>query len=148
MTARTGTEPDCMLCVPGLADAHFRRERLWEDDLWRLSAVLRGPIPGFSHLEPRRHIPFITDLDGPEAVTLGAVLARVTHALRVAAGTDKTYVYVFGDRVPHLHFNLAPHSDGDALRGGPGLLDPAVRPASAQTHARVAAAARAALTVG
>lgn len=144
----TPAEPDCMLCVPKLADAHFRRERLWENELWRLSAVLQGPIPGFAHLEPRRHIPFITDLDGPEAATLGTTLARVTQALKVAAGADKTYVYVFGDRVSHLHFNLAPHREGDALRGGPGLLDPAARPAAGQTHIRVAAAARALLNTG
>jgi diadenosine tetraphosphate (Ap4A) HIT family hydrolase len=136
---------DCMLCAPAIADAEFGRARLWEDDLWRLSAVLQGPVPGFAHLEPKRHIPFITDLDGPEAVTFGPVLARVTAALRDAAGSEKTYVYVFGDRVPHLHLNLAPHRDGDALRGGPGLLEPDAVPAARETHERVAAAARSAL---
>jgi diadenosine tetraphosphate (Ap4A) HIT family hydrolase len=141
----TNPAADCLLCVPELADAEFRRARLWEDELWRLSAVLQGPIPGFAHLEPKRHIPFVTDLDGPEATTFGPVLARATRALREAAGAEKTYVYVFGDRVPHLHLNLAPHRDGDALRGGPGLLDPGAEPAPADVHERVAAAARAAM---
>jgi hypothetical protein len=54
---------DCMLCQPELADGYFSRVRLWEDNLWRVSAVLQGPIPGFAHLEPRRHNPFITHLD-------------------------------------------------------------------------------------
>ncbi|HYN72122.1 MAG TPA: hypothetical protein VES60_06430 [Nakamurella sp.] len=112
---------DCLLCDPAAADAAFDRVRLWENNLWRLSAVLRGPIPGFAHLEPRRHIPYVTDLDGPEAATFGAVLARVTEALRMAADAEKTYVYAFGDHVPHFHVNLAPHRAGDALRGGPGL---------------------------
>jgi diadenosine tetraphosphate (Ap4A) HIT family hydrolase len=131
-----------MLCRPEIADAHFRRVRVWEDRLWRLSVVLQGPIPGFAHLEPRRHIPFITDLDGPEAATLGQVLAGTTAALRTAAGADKTYVYVFGDHTPHLHLNLAPHREGDALTGGPGLLRadaPEVGPAA---HESTAAAAR------
>ena len=140
------SRPDeCMLCAPEVADAEFRRARLWEDELWRLSAVLRGPVPGFAHLEPKRHIPFLTDLDGPEAVTFGPVLARVTTALRDAAGAEKTYAYVFGDRVPHLHLNLAPHREGDALRGGPGLLEPGAEPAPAATHRQVARAAREAL---
>jgi diadenosine tetraphosphate (Ap4A) HIT family hydrolase len=132
---------DCMLCHPDLADGYFNRVRLWQDELWRLSAVLQGPIPGFAHLEPRRHIPFITDLDGDEAATLGPVLARATRLLRDAAGADKTYVYVFGDRTPHLHFNLAPHRDGDALRGGPGLLEPGVQDADRVIHEAVAAVA-------
>lgn len=142
MTTTTSPIAGCMLCTPEVADVHFRRVRLWQDPLWRLSAVLQGPIPGFAHLEPRRHIPFITDLDGAEAATLGLVLARVTKALLDAGGADKTYVYVFGDHTPHLHFNLAPHREGDALRGGPGLLAPGAPEADLATHESVAAATR------
>ncbi len=130
-----------MLCRPALADAHFGRVRLWEDAHWRLSAVTAGPVPGFAHLESRRHIPAITDLDGPEAATFGPALARATRALRDAAGADLTYAYVFGERVAHLHVNLAPHRDGDALRGGPGLLDPAAPAVDRAVHAAVAARA-------
>jgi hypothetical protein len=75
---------------------------VWQDTWWRLSCVTQGPIPGFARLEPRRHIPFITELDGPEAATLGTVLGRVTRALREAADAEKVYVYVFGNHVPHL----------------------------------------------
>jgi diadenosine tetraphosphate (Ap4A) HIT family hydrolase len=132
----------CMLCVPEIADRFFDRVRIWEDELWRLSAVLRGPIPGFAHLEPRRHIPYVTDLDGPEAATFGPVLARVTRALREAPGAELTYAYVFGDRVAHLHVNLAPHRAGDALRGGPGLLAPDAVDAAPEAHAATADAAR------
>jgi diadenosine tetraphosphate (Ap4A) HIT family hydrolase len=100
---------------------------------------------GFAHPEPRRHIPFITDLDGDEAATLGLVLARATRVLRDAAGAQKTCVYVFGDRTPRLHFNLAPHRDGDALRGGPGLLEPDAQHADRAIHEAMAAAAARAL---
>jgi diadenosine tetraphosphate (Ap4A) HIT family hydrolase len=136
---------ECILCRPEVADAYVTRTRLWQDEHWRLSAVLQGPIAGFAHLETRRHVPFITDLEGPEAATLGPVLARVTRALRDAAGAEKTYVYVFGDLIPHLHFNLAPHRDGDGLRGGPGLLDPDVPDVDSAVHEVVAAAAAHAL---
>jgi diadenosine tetraphosphate (Ap4A) HIT family hydrolase len=96
---------------------------VWEDPHWRLAVIEAGsPIAGFAHLETRRHIPDITHLDGEEAATLGSVLARVTAKLKAVTGADLVYVYVFGERVPHLHFNLAPHNQGDALVGGPGLL--------------------------
>jgi len=107
-----------------------------------------GPSSRFAHLETRRHVPFITDLDGPEAVTLGSVLARATRVLRDAAGAEKTYVYVFGDRTPHLHFNLAPHQDGDGLRGGPGLFDPDAPDADPAVHRAVAEAAARTLAEG
>lgn len=71
MTQPVDAAEECMLCRAEIADALFTRVRLWEDEHWRLSAVLQGPIPAFAHLETRRHVPFITDLDGSEAATLG-----------------------------------------------------------------------------
>ncbi|HEV7897480.1 MAG TPA: hypothetical protein VGP31_06505 [Planosporangium sp.] len=127
-------DDECLLCRVNDADAYFRRRRVWEDEHWRLSVVLHGAVVGFAHLEPHRHIPFISDLDGPEAATLGAVLARVTAVMRTATAADKIYVYVFGDRVPHLHVNLAPHRPGDALIGGPGLIRPDARQADPAAH--------------
>jgi diadenosine tetraphosphate (Ap4A) HIT family hydrolase len=97
-------------------------------------------VVGFAHLEPRRHIPFITDLDGPEAASLGPVLAHATAGIRAATAADKVYVYVFGDRVPHLHFNLAPHRPGDMLAGGAGLIRPEAVPAEPAAHQAAATA--------
>ena len=123
---QTGPVSDttCLLCDVAAADAAFDRIRVYDDGLWRLSVVRGGPVAGFAHLEPHRHIPYISDLDGPEALTFGPVLALVTAAVRAAAGAELTYAYVFGERVPHLHVNLAPHTSGDALVGGPGLVRP------------------------
>jgi diadenosine tetraphosphate (Ap4A) HIT family hydrolase len=134
-----------MLCHVEEADAFFCRRRVWQDELWRLSVVLQGAVIGFAHLEPRRHIPFITDLDGPEAASLGAVLARATAGIRSATAADKVYVYVFGDRVSHLHFNLAPHQPGDMLVGGAGLIRPEAETADPGAHNAAATAIERAL---
>lgn len=127
-------DADCLLCRPDDADRFFGRTRVWTDGTWRLSVVGRGPVVGFAHLEPVRHIPFVTDLDGAEAATFGSVLARVTRALRAAAGADLVYAAVFGDRVAHFHVNLAPHRSGDALAGGPAMLVPGAADAPAAEH--------------
>lgn len=107
----------CALCLGPEADAELGREQVWQDDLWRLStSVGPGDVTlGFSYLEPKRHIPHITDLDGPEAATFGPVLARCSAALKEATGCELVYVYVFGGGIPHLHVHLAPHTAGDAL---------------------------------
>lgn len=117
------TAEECALCSGAAGDLELFREQVWEDRLWRLSAITAGSVPGFSWLEPKRHIPHIVDLDGEEAATFGSVLARVSTALKEAAGADLVYVYVFGGGIPHLHVHLAPHRQGDALseaiiRGG------------------------------
>jgi diadenosine tetraphosphate (Ap4A) HIT family hydrolase len=108
-------EPDCVLCDGDAAAAALNRVVVWEDALWRLSMSRRGYTTGFGYLEPKRHVAYVTDLEGEEAATFGTVLARVTSALRRAAGAELVYVYIFGGGIPHLHVHLAPHRDGDPL---------------------------------
>ena len=106
---------DCPMCRGAAADQELERVEVWQDAQWRLTVSLASEVPGFAYLEPKRHIAFITDLDGDEAVTFGAVLAASTRALKEVTGAQIVYVYIFGDGVPHLHVHLAPHSAGDAL---------------------------------
>jgi diadenosine tetraphosphate (Ap4A) HIT family hydrolase len=108
-------DADCVICRGSDGDAELDRVEVWRDALWRLSVSLDSYTPGFSYLEPRRHIPHITDLDGGEARTFGGVLARMSSTLQRATGAELVYVYVFGGGVPHLHVHLAPHQEGDAL---------------------------------
>jgi diadenosine tetraphosphate (Ap4A) HIT family hydrolase len=105
----------CVLCLGRAGDAQMLRVEVWEDDLWRLSMAIASETPGFSYLEPKRHITDITRLDGPEAATLGPTLARVTAALRDVTQVERVYIYIFGDGIAHLHLHLAPHRPGDAL---------------------------------
>jgi diadenosine tetraphosphate (Ap4A) HIT family hydrolase len=114
-------QPGCPMCAGGDADGGFFREQVWDDALWRLTTSTGpgDPTPGFSYLEPKRHIPHITDLDGDEAETFGPVMARCTTALKAATGAELVYVYIFGDGIAHLHVHLAPHRSGDALVGVP-----------------------------
>src|SRR5260221_9235783 len=105
----------CVLCDPERAARELMRVIVWEDRVWRLSTTLYGAVPGFSYLEPKRHVPHITDLDGDEATAFGATIARVTAALKDATGAPLVYVYVFGGGVPHLHVHLGPHREDDAL---------------------------------
>jgi diadenosine tetraphosphate (Ap4A) HIT family hydrolase len=106
---------DCVICRGSDGDAELDRVEVWDDDRWRLTMSLDTYTPGFSYLEPKRHIPHITDLDGEEARTFGVVLATVSSVLQQLTGSEVVYLYVFGDGVPHLHAHLAPHRKGDAL---------------------------------
>jgi len=115
MISTTEQVKQCLICNGAAADAEFERTLVWEDELWRLTVSLAAEVSGFSYLEPKRHVPHITDLDGREAATLGSVLARCANALKDTTGADVVYIYVFGDGVPHLHVHLAPHRKGDAL---------------------------------
>ncbi len=108
-------QADCIICSGPAGDAEWDRVQVWEDALWRLTVSLSSEVPGFTYLEPKRHVPHVTDLDGDEAASFGPVLARSTRILREATGAEVVYVYIFGDGIPHLHVHLAPHRKGDAL---------------------------------
>ena len=109
------TTSDCPMCRGAAADEELERIEVWQDAHWRLTVSVSSEVAGFAYLEPKRHIRYITELDGPEAATFGPALARSTNALKGATGAEVVYVYIFGDGVPHLHLHLAPHRPGDAL---------------------------------
>jgi diadenosine tetraphosphate (Ap4A) HIT family hydrolase len=109
------TEPACLLSDAERSVQELNRDTVWEDRLWRLAMPRRGYTTGFGYLEPKRHVPHITDLDGEEAATFGTTIARVATALQEAADADLVYVYIFGGGIPHLHVHLGPHREGDAL---------------------------------
>jgi diadenosine tetraphosphate (Ap4A) HIT family hydrolase len=109
------SEPGCLLCDPVRSAEALNREIVWEDRLWRLAMPCRGYTTGFAYLEPKRHVPHITDLDGEEAASFGPTIARVASALKGASGAELVYVHVFGGGIPHLHVHLGPHREGDPL---------------------------------
>ena len=109
------TTSDCPMCRGAAADEELERIEVWQDAHWRLTVSLSSEVAGFAYLEPKRHIRYITELEGPEAATFGPALARSTRVLKDAAGAEVVYLYIFGDGVPHLHVHLAPHRSGDAL---------------------------------
>jgi diadenosine tetraphosphate (Ap4A) HIT family hydrolase len=109
------TTSDCPMCRGAAADEELERTEVWQDAHWRLTVSLSSEVAGFAYLEPKRHIRYITELDGAEAAAFGSALARSARALQEAAGAEVVYVYIFGDGVPHLHLHLAPHRAGDAL---------------------------------
>jgi diadenosine tetraphosphate (Ap4A) HIT family hydrolase len=103
---------DCSICN-GKADEEFNRVEVWSDEIWRLTMSNYKAVRGFCYLEPRRHVPYITDLQGREAAEFGSIISRVARAIKSATGAKLVYVYIYGDHIPHLHVHLAPHVDGD-----------------------------------
>jgi diadenosine tetraphosphate (Ap4A) HIT family hydrolase len=106
---------DCVLCRGAEGDAELDVVEVWRDDVWRLTMARHGPSLGFAYLEPIRHIPYLADLDGLEAETLGSTIARAYRALRAASGAPLVYAYVFGGGVSHLHIHLAPNLPAGVL---------------------------------
>ena len=67
---------------------------MWQDDLWRLTMSLAAEVLGFCYLESKRHVTDIASLDEDESDTLGAVMAKVTSALKQVLDVQQVYVYI------------------------------------------------------
>jgi diadenosine tetraphosphate (Ap4A) HIT family hydrolase len=106
---------ECTICRGPDGDPELDRVEVWRDAHWRLSMSRRGPTLGFAYLEPLRHVPYLAELDGPEATTFGPVIARACRVLRAATGAELVYAYVFGGGIPHLHVHLAPNQPPGVL---------------------------------
>jgi len=106
---------ECAICRGAEGDPELDRVEVWRDAHWRLSMSRQAATLGFAYLEPIRHIPYLADLDDPEAATFGPVIARASAALREASGAALVYAYVFGGGIPHLHVHLAPNKPEGVL---------------------------------
>ena len=106
---------DCAICAGPERDPELGRVEVWRDQHWRLSMSEHTATRGFGYLEPIRHIPFLADLDGPEAATFGSAIARASAAIREASGAPLVYAYVFGGGIRHLHVHLAANLPEGAL---------------------------------
>jgi diadenosine tetraphosphate (Ap4A) HIT family hydrolase len=106
------------------------RERIGEDDHWRVAHVTETAVPGWLVLVPRRHVIAIAQLTDAEAASLGAWQVRLSRALHEVTGCAKTYVVQFAeaDGFAHVHFHAIPRAtDLPADVRGPrifGLLNP------------------------
>ena len=109
------TTSDCPMCRGAAADEELERIEVWHDAHWRLTVSLSSEVAGFAYLEPKRHIRYITELDGAEAASFGPAMARSSRVLKEATAAELVYVYIFGGGIPHLHVHLAPHRSGDGL---------------------------------
>lgn len=107
--------PECSLCacVAGREpEGVVAENRLWQ--LRSLPAPV--PVPGWVMLVAKRHIAGPFEFDDHESSQFGAVLQRVSQALRKLTGASRVYLAVLGEAVPHLHCHFVPRTDD--LPGG------------------------------
>ena len=72
-----------------------------------------APLAGWFLLDSVRCVRNAADFNDMEAATFGAVLQRVTRAVREACGVPRTYTIMFGEGAPHLHAHIVPRRPDD-----------------------------------
>ncbi len=109
---------DCFVCAKHRGEVDVPGGVLYEDDLVYAThgeldeGAPAAGYPGVIFVEPRRHVPGWADLEPAEAERLGLVISRLARALEQGEGAERTYVFVLGHHVPHLHVWLVPRYPG------------------------------------
>ncbi len=107
------------------------RERVAQDDHWRVVLAFNSALPGWLVLLPRRHVTAVHDLTDAEAASLGLWQVRLSRALREVTGCVKSYVVQFAEAegFGHTHFHVVPRmADQPDDRCGPAVFGYLARP--------------------
>ena len=75
------------------------------------------PVPGWMVIAPRTHLTQYDELPNGGQTELGALIGRVSAALRAATPAEKIYVCVFAEQLEHLHVHVIARPPGYAIKG-------------------------------
>ena len=75
-----------------------------------------GPL-GTLFIESKRHFLDYAEMTDAESASLGNVMKKVYHALRLYTEAERIYQVTLMDGVPHFHTWLVPHRKDDPEKG-------------------------------
>jgi histidine triad (HIT) family protein len=104
------SEADCYICF-----RHQQRDQITGGVLFEDDAVLVGMVKpgadgrtylGYVVVEPKRHVPDLSELTVKEGQAIGHQVARFSRAIRELTRVVHIYAFVLGDHVRHVHVHV------------------------------------------
>lgn len=75
-----------------------------------------GPL-GTLFIESKRHFLDYAEMTDEESASLGNVMRKIYHALKMHTSAERVYQITLMDGVPHFHSWLIPHRKDDPEKG-------------------------------
>jgi diadenosine tetraphosphate (Ap4A) HIT family hydrolase len=91
---------------------------IYEDEHWMVCHApgKLGPL-GTLFIESKRHFLDYAEMTDHESASLGDVMRKIYHALKLHAGAERVYQVTLIEGVPHFHSWLVPHRKEDTEKG-------------------------------
>lgn len=91
---------------------------MYEDEHWMVCHApgKLGPL-GTLFIESKRHFLDYAEMTDEESVSLGSVMRRIYHALKLQTDAERVYQVTMMDGVPHFHSWLVPRRHEDTAKG-------------------------------
>lgn len=109
----------CFICCKHLGqEATPPGGYIYEDEHWMVchAPVDKGPL-GTLFIESKRHFLDYSEMTPEETVSLGAVLKKVYHALKVHTDAERIYQLSTMEGQPHFHCWIVPRGKDVSERG-------------------------------
>ena len=91
---------------------------IYEDEHWMVCHApgKLGPL-GMLFIESKRHFLDYAEMTDEESASLGNVMRKIYHALKLHTEAERVYQVTLMDGVPHFHSWLVPHRKDDPEKG-------------------------------
>jgi diadenosine tetraphosphate (Ap4A) HIT family hydrolase len=91
---------------------------IYEDKHWMVCHApgKLGPL-GTLFVESKRHFLDYAEMTDEESASLGVVLRKIYHVLKLLTGAERVYQVTLMEGVPHFHSWLVPHRKDDVEKG-------------------------------
>ena len=91
---------------------------IYEDEQWMVCHApgKLGPL-GTLFIESKRHFLDYAEMTEEESASLGVVMRKIYHALKLHTEAERIYQVTLMEGVPHFHSWLVPRRKDDAERG-------------------------------
>ena len=99
---------------------------IYEDEHWMVCHApgKLGPL-GTLFIESKRHFLDYAEMTDEESASLGNVMKKIYHALKLHRDAERVYQVTLIDKVPHFHSWLFAHRKDDAEKGMKFLMQDA-----------------------
>jgi diadenosine tetraphosphate (Ap4A) HIT family hydrolase len=91
---------------------------IYEDEHWMVchAPVKLGPL-GTLFIESKRHFLDYAEMTHEESASLGYVMRKIYHSLKLHTQAERIYQVTLLEGVPHFHSWLVPHRKDDTEKG-------------------------------
>ena len=91
---------------------------IYEDGHWMIchAPVKLGPL-GTLFIESKRHFLDYAEMTDEESASLGNLMRKIYHALKLHTEAERIYQVTLMEGVPHFHSWLVPHRKDDTEKG-------------------------------
>ena len=110
---------DCLLCRKHKGEeAAPPGGYIYEDEHWMVCHAQphMGPL-GTLFIESKRHFLDYAEMTDEESASLGHIMRKIYHALRMHTGAERIYQVTLLEGIPHFHTWLVPHRKDDPEKG-------------------------------